>query len=141
VEHFINSVSGMVNSLLATSGFTVPVTQADVALALAQFVEDEVAAMVEGVNGSGRFGPNPKFGGTKSRYALVTEDVQKFITSNAAGFEMLGAVRPGKLGAGIAFKGQDDAGNSVQPLFDRASFSGQDTFLREWWGGDSYGRR
>jgi hypothetical protein len=92
VEGWIDQVSALVNSILAQNRFSIPVTQSDVALILAGFVEDEVSAMVEGANGSGRFGPGNQ-NERRSRYEIVTSEVGKFVSDNAAGFEAMGVPR------------------------------------------------
>jgi hypothetical protein len=97
VESWVDQVSGLVNSILAQNRFDVPVTQSDVALLLAGFVEDEVAAMVEGANGSGRFGPTAGREDGRSRWEIIISEVAKFVNNNAAGFEAMGASRSGRL--------------------------------------------
>lgn len=92
VETLINQVSGLANSILAQAGFKVPLIQADAKLTLDIFVNEEVAAICEGINGSGRFGPTTKAPG-KSRFSIITDDLQMFITVSAGGFENLGAER------------------------------------------------
>ena len=89
VAAFIDQVSAMLNSILAEVGFAIPVTQADAILMLAMFVNQEVAAIVEGIRGSGRFGPS-KSGEGNSRYTLIMQDIQAFIRSNATGFTRMG---------------------------------------------------
>lgn len=127
VERWINQVSGLVNAMLAAQGFSIPVTQADAVLSLSFFVSEEVAAMCEGVNGSGRFGPSTKSGGAKGRFALLVEDVQAFIETNATGFEHMGAARTYTPTSGVGFKEFDGAGDEVHALFQRKAFgAGED---------------
>ena len=47
VESWCDQVSGLINTILADKGFTIPITQADAKLMLDMFVNEEVAAMVE----------------------------------------------------------------------------------------------
>jgi hypothetical protein len=129
VESFIDQVSSVLNTLLAENGFNIPVSQADAVRALSLFVNQEAAAIVEGVNGSGRFGPVQ--GGRPvqaSRFTLIMRDVAEFISVNAAGFERLGATRTYSLTEGIAFRDSDEAGEATFPLFQRKSFGGE-TFV------------
>ena len=79
--------------MLAQNGFAVPVSQADAKLMLDYFVNEESAAIVEGINGSGRFGPSVKRKGASGRFALIVEDVQLFLETNAVGIERLGVPR------------------------------------------------
>src|SRR5688572_12029741 len=60
IESFLDQISSLVNAILASNGFKVPITQADAKLAITIFIEQEVAAIAEGINGSGRFGPTTK---------------------------------------------------------------------------------
>src|SRR5688572_23351036 len=92
VEALIDEVSGLANSMLASAGFVTPITQAFAKLALDIFVKEEVGAIVEGINGSGRFGPTTKEPG-RSRFRIITDDLKIFIESNAQGFQNLGATR------------------------------------------------
>jgi hypothetical protein len=90
VETQINQISSLANSMLSDAGFVTPITQADVKLAIDAFIDEEVAAIVEGINGSGRFGPTTKEPG-QSRYRLIVDDLKLFIQSNRQGFINLGA--------------------------------------------------
>ena len=129
VEAFIDQVSGIVNSYLAQNGFSIPVTQADVKLALTMFVQEEVAAIVEGINGSGRFGPTTKSPGKRGRFAVITEDVAAFIEGNAYGFELLGATRSKGIMSGAAYRDVDEGGNDVIPIFQRGAFENS---FKDW---------
>ena len=46
VETLMNQVSATLNSILATAGFAIPVTQSDAVLMLALWVDQETAALV-----------------------------------------------------------------------------------------------
>jgi len=115
VETQINQVSGLCNSMLAQAGFKTPVTQADAKLALDIFVNEEVAAIVEGINGSGRFGPTTKEPG-RSRFSIILDDMSAFITANSGGFENLGAERS-KDTVAIGYSEAD-----YEPLFTRDQY-------------------
>lgn len=132
VERQMDLVSGLVNALLAQQGFSIPVSQADCVLSLAFFVEQEVAAICEGINGSGRFGPTTKSEGGKGRFALIMDDVETFIDANAAGFERMGATRNYSVTAGMSYRDTDERGDDVFPIFQRDAFGNQFT---DWSGG------
>jgi hypothetical protein len=119
VEAQIDQVSALANSILAQAGFKTPVSQADCKLALDIFINEEVAAIVEGINGSGRFGPTTKEPG-RSRFALIMDDMKDFVEANAGGFENLGAERS----KDTLSIGYSDA--EYEPLFTRDQF-GSDT--------------
>jgi hypothetical protein len=123
VEDWLDQVSALLNTILAENGFAVPVSQATARLALDMFANEEVAAMSEGVNGSGRFGPTAKQGGkAKGRFALILDDVETFIGSNAAGFERLGAARSFSRAGGIGFRDANESGEATFPIFQREQF-------------------
>ena len=132
VEGQIDMMSSLVNGMLATNGFSIPVTQADVVLSLAHFVNTEVSSICEGINGSGRFGPTTKSEGGKGRFALLVEDVKEFIEANAIGWERMGATRPYSATAGLGFMETDAAGNNVFPIFQRNAFGNE---FEDWGGG------
>ena len=123
VEGLANQVSAVVNSILAQNGFTdIPVVQTDAKLMLDYFVNEEVAAIVEGINGSGRFGPTAKRGGSRGRWAVIVEDVEAFIEANAVGIERLGVPRASDPIAGISFRDTDEGGDDTAPIFQRGAF-------------------
>ena len=112
VESFTDQVSAIINVILSRLKVTIPVTQATVKLMLDAFTNDEVAGIVLGINGSGRFGPTRKDG--SSRLQIITEDVQGFLETNVSGIAALGAsVASIKLG----YMATDKSGSTVTPLF------------------------
>ena len=119
VETFLTQVSNLLDSILSEVGFTTPVTDTEVVSILTFFVQDEVAAIVEGINGSGRFGPTTK-GPGKSRYQAIFEDIQVFVYDQAEGFERMGAARTGQLS--VLYRNTDEAGLTPTPLFGRTDF-------------------
>lgn len=130
VENWIDQVSAMMNGMLAQEGFAIPVADADAVNICLGFVEAEVAAMVNGVNGSGRFGPTAKEKGNKrGRYAILLDDVKAFIEGNAYGLESLGATRTNHVTSGIGYRDTDESGNETFPIFQRKGFG--NTFI-DW---------
>lgn len=121
VESFIDQISSLVNTILASNGFKVPIIQADAVSAITIFIEQEVAAIAEGINGSGRFGPTTKTPG-KSRFQIIMEDISAFILEHADGFENLGAERSQPTGTEILTRGVDAAGKESFPIFQREAF-------------------
>jgi hypothetical protein len=81
VELWLTQVSGVLDTYLRTKAYSVPVTDTDFANAITLFTVEEVAAIVEGVNGSGRFGPTASGGRAVSRFAIIRQDVIDFIDS------------------------------------------------------------
>lgn len=119
VETFLTQVSNLVDSIMSEVGFTTPVTDTEVVSILTFFVQDEVAAIVEGINGSGRFGPTTK-GPGKSRYEIIMSDIQSFVYEQAVGFERMGAERTEQIN--ILYRNTDEAGLTPTPLFGRTDF-------------------
>ena len=122
LEAIVDQVSALVNGILAQSGFDIPVTQSDAVLVLDLFVNQEAGAIVEGINGSGRFGPTSKKPGARGRFAIIMDDVEAFIASQAVGLERLGATRSYDPIAGIGYRSTDNSGDSVAPIFQREAF-------------------
>lgn len=92
VEGWVDQVSGILNTILSDERFSIPVDQADAVRMLALFVNQEVAALVEGSHSAGRFGPtakNPRAG----RFDLIFQDVEQFVKRMAGGLEKMGASR------------------------------------------------
>ena len=130
VESFADQVSALLNAVLAQNGFSIPVTNADAVLLLDLFVNQEVAAIAEGINGSGRFGPT-KGGRTSpgNRFNLIMSDVEEFVAANALGLERLGATRTYDPIAGISYRGQDEGGTDTAPIFQRSAFG---NVFKDW---------
>lgn len=129
VEKYIDEVSGILNTMLSSAGFQVPITQEDIKLALSFFVSEEVAAICEGINGSGRFGPTAN-SPAKSRFNEVMKDTASFVKMNAVGFERLGAIRLFSETSGIGFRDTSASGKATFPLFQRDDF-GPDGFFKD----------
>lgn len=126
----LDQVSSVLNAQLAQNGFTIPITDADVTPMLALFVNEEVASIVEGINGMGRFAPRTRSGGG-SRFRLITEDVANFIEANSIGIAGLGAARPEVLASGIGYRDTDEQGDDTFPLFQRKGY-GDNDFQKDW---------
>lgn len=130
IERYTDQVSGIVNSYLAEEGFTIPVSQADAKLALDMFVNQEIASLAEGINGSGRFGPTARAKGRGGgRFAIIMEDAKVFVENNKTGFANLGAARAKDSTSYIGYRDTDNAGDATYPLFQRDGFLGANTFV------------
>jgi hypothetical protein len=87
VEAWLTQVSGVLDTYLASKAYSTPITDASFLAALNMFTSEEVAAMVEGANGSGRFGPTSPDQRGQSRFAIIRQDVMDFIDSLLVGNE------------------------------------------------------
>ncbi len=126
VTDWIAQVSAQINVLLATEGFTVPVTQSDCVYLLTSFVETEVAERVKAVNGMGRF-VNEKE--RRSALRIIADDAKEFIETNKAGFAGLGASQDVASLGDIQTRDADESGTEVNPIFQRKMFEGDN---RSW---------
>lgn len=129
VESLADQVSALLNAALSQNGFAIPISQADARLMLDLFVNQEVAALIEGIRGSGRFGPRTGRGRPVNRFALIMDDVEDFIRRNSVGLERQGATRTYTQAESIGYRDGDEAGDAVTPVFERKAF-GDD---REEW--------
>jgi hypothetical protein len=122
VARWISQISNILDTALEEFGFSTPVTAAEVVEMCDFFVEAEVASMVEGHNGSGRFGPTDKKSGGRWPLAIL-KDAREWIEANAAGIEAKGATRARSSLSGLGFRDVDVRGNSTFPLVQRDGFS------------------
>jgi hypothetical protein len=119
VETFIDRVSAIINVALAQAGFAIPVTQADAASALGDFVVDHVVQLCHAVNGAGPYAPGSEnLRGRRPRAAILQEAFD-FVEDMAAGLEALGATRTRTLTSGLSCREQDAAGDDLVPPFHR----------------------
>jgi hypothetical protein len=122
VTAWLSQVNSLIDTALAEFGFSVPITDADITPMLDFFVNEEVAALVEGANGSGRFGPTDKKSSGRGRIAIMNE-AREWVKANAAGLERMGAARSYSSLSGLGFRDTDERGNETHPLIQRDAFS------------------
>ena len=120
VEGMIDRVSGIVNVLLAEAGFAVAVSQADAKLALDDFVVNQVVQLVGAANSAGIYAPGSEALRKTTPGQIILKEAQAFIGEHAAGFQALGATRTRDLTYGLACRTEDDAGETIEPVFQRA---------------------
>lgn len=125
VEGWIDQVSATLNVLLAESGFSVPVAQADCVLMLKNFVTTQVADLCNYANSAGRFFTEK--GLKTGPFDAIQKEAAGFIAQHAEGMAKLGAsqVTPGL--DGLAFTETDDADNAIEPIFSRRQFGNRNT--------------
>lgn len=132
---FIDKTSALLNVILSDHGFAIPITEPNSILACEAFIEEEVASIIEGINGSGRFGPVGAQVGSQNRipssgrFGLVTSDIQNFVQLNALGFERMGCIRTQAPTEQISYIEMDQSGQLVPPLFERKAFR---NIAQEW---------
>lgn len=124
VETWINEVSAMMNLVLNTNNITTPITDAELVSMLDLFINQEVAAMANGVNGAGRLGPTSRTVKNAGMLGVVRMDIEKFVSQNALGFDRMGATRS-SIVSEILTRDTDEDGDETFPLFSRDSFGGE----------------
>ena len=127
VEKFTDRVSSMVNAYLSQLGFTIPITQADAKLLMDNITVEQVALLVEGVRGTGRYAPGSKAIASRSMMSILSEEIRDFLDDVAIGLEDMGAARSKSVLNRISFRDSDERGNSTYPLFQRAEFGDNST--------------
>lgn len=128
VSRLLDQLSGMINSVLAEFGFSTPIaTPTDVNAALDGFTDQEVAAMVAGLRGSGRFGPTSKALTKMGYMGMILDDITKFVEGNKTGFEELGAARTSESAEGIGARTTNESGDEIFPIFQREAFGNEFT--------------
>lgn len=126
VEKFIDRVSATLNVFLAEAGFSIPVTQADCALMLDDFVVIHVAALCDAVNGAGTYvpGENNNLRGRTS-FEIIRKSAGDFVAGHADGLEKLGADRTYSMTDGLECRTTDAAGDTITPFFSRKQMGNQ----------------
>lgn len=122
VESWIDEVSAIANTGLREAGFTVPVTQSDVVLALRGMVNQQVADLVKFSRGAGRFFSERAQNSSMSAMGFVRKEMIDFINQNADGWAALGATRAASERNTIAFRDTDQSGNATFPITQRNGF-------------------
>lgn len=125
VESHCDQISAVINGMLAQEGFAIPLAVADSLLIMDLFVNSEVAAVVEGINGGGRLGPSAKAVAKKGRWAVVQEDVAAYIKSYSKAFELFGEVVTSDIADNVSFRDTDVAGKVTFPIYQRKAFGGE----------------
>ncbi len=127
VEAMIDRVSALVNGCMASLGFDIPITQADSKLIMDNIVIEHVTFLVEGVRGTGRYAPQSKQIAKRSAIAIITEEIKLYLEGIAPGLEDLGAGRSKSTMSRVGFRGEDNAGNTIYPIFSRKGFNNKNT--------------
>ena len=132
VEKFIDNASSTLNVMLAKAGFSIPIVQADAKAACAEIVIECVVDMCHAANSTGRFFTERALERGMNPMKAIREDIASWVEAQAPGLEALGASRSISQLDGIAFRGTDDAGNEIFPIFQRDGFSNR---FDDWSGG------
>lgn len=122
VTGWLAQISSMLNVTLATAGFSVPVTDPDATPALDGFVNALAADLTHAANATGRFYSERMIENGVSPIRVISNDIQAWVQANAAGLVAMGANRVTSKAGQIAYRNGDEAGNVVEPLFQRDTF-------------------
>jgi hypothetical protein len=133
LERFIDRVSGILNTVLAGEGLTVPVTNSTAKLVCADFVTTEAAGYVELTQrGAGASQDENSRAGS---LLGIHKRVRGFVNDFAFGFKRLGVGISHELSEALEFTGLDvysdradpDDSSLAQPHFRRGQFDNPDT--------------
>lgn len=122
VTSWLAQISSTLNVALATAGFSVPITDSDATPALDGFVNALAADLTHAANSTGRFFSERIIENGISPMRVISNDVQAWVQANAAGLVAMGANRITSKAGQIAHRSGDEAGNVVEPLFQRDNF-------------------
>jgi hypothetical protein len=122
VEGWIDSVSAMLNTILAGAGFSIPIEQADAVLMLGEIVAGGVADLCHAANTTGRFYSEKMLDSGKAPLSILRAEMAAWVEEQADGLELLGAARTRSPAASILYRDTDEAGNATGPIFQRSAF-------------------
>lgn len=130
VTAMMAQISALIDAILASYGYTVPVTDADVTPLLDLFVEDYIAGLVVQTNGSLFVGPTlTKSGATMMGWEATAQAVKGYIDTIAVGLERMGATRSNDIISSIGYRDTNDGGTDIVPLFQREAFG---NIVKDW---------
>lgn len=121
VGDLLDQVNDTINTMLAGEGFETPVTQTTVKSMLDGLAQAYTSDMVKATHSAGRFFTDKRLK-NKNPMTVISDELAKWISARATGMEKLGATRNESLASGIGFRGEDDSGNIIEPMFQRDSF-------------------
>lgn len=124
VEVFLTWLSAAINILLASKGFAVPVTSTIVKPLLDGIVTGYAKDLVEAANSAGRFYTDKNLRGGNP-FTVINLELAKWVDLNAKGIDESGADRTMTLIGGILYKGENDDGIEIEPLFQRDHFGNE----------------
>jgi len=124
VERFIDRISAVLNVILAGLGFSIPISQEDAAMMLAEFVTDHAAYLCHGVNRAGPYAPGSEQLRGRSPFEIIRKEAEAFLENHAAGIEALGATRSSHMSDGLACRTETDSGTTLEPPFQRLMMGG-----------------
>jgi hypothetical protein len=122
VTAWLAEISAMVNIAMASSGFAVPIVDADITPALDGLVNALTADLVHAANSTGRFFSERALENGVSPIKAINKDVWGWLEVNIAGLSASGAVRVLSDAGQIAYRETDDSGTEIDPLFSRNRF-------------------
>ncbi|MGH9158202.1 MAG: hypothetical protein ACRD1K_20730 [Acidimicrobiales bacterium] len=121
IERYLDRVSGIVNTLLAQEGFTVPIADPIGKSALDQLTIEAVVELCHLTNSAGRFFTDRTLR-SQNPMRIIREELANWIDEHSAGLENLGAGRSTSLAGQIAYRDTDESGDPTFPIFQREGF-------------------
>lgn len=122
VEGWLTQVSHMLDVALGAQGFVTPLTDTEAVSAATMIVEQLVSDLAKGANNTGRFFSENALKSGVSFWKVITTDINNWVEMYAPGLEELGAQRGDANVFNIAAREYDEAGDAVNPIFQRKGF-------------------
>lgn len=122
VENWLTQVSAMLDTALATQGFTNPLTETKSVNAATSIVEQLVSDLAKGAHNTGRFFSENMIKSGVSFWRVITNDLNGWVEQYAPGLEENGAERGDSSQFAIGYRAQDEAGDDIHPIFQRKGF-------------------
>ena len=126
VAGFLDRGSAIIDTMLSTNGFSVPVTAAAVVMLLDQLAIGFAVDMSDIANSAGRFYDEKARQGNPQ--IILMNEIKTWIAANASGIERMGATRTYAATAGLLFRDTDNSGDASDvPLFPIEAFGAKRT--------------
>lgn len=130
VDQWLTEVSALLSLCLRAQGYLLPLVTEEVRLLIDLFCNEAVSALVEGVNGAGRFGTSKRETGIGSSMRIILEEAKMYIESLVLAGVLMGESQDRSLVNQIGFKEFEKDGTSVFPIFQRQQYEGErDNFI------------
>lgn len=120
VEAWIDQISDVMNTYLSEAGFTIPLTVATNTAAL--FVTGAAADMCHYVNNAGRFYTERALEIGFNPIQVISKEIARWVEQHAEGLENRGEARTKGGLSDIGYRGTDESGDEITPIFQRKGF-------------------
>ena len=129
VENWLDQVSALMDTSLASQGFVVPLTETNAVNAATSIVEQLVSDLAKGANNTGRFFSENALKNGVSFWRIITRDIDDWVAQYAPGLEENGANRNSAEKNEFGFRDADESGETLFPIFQRKGFGNR---FQDW---------